>query len=108
VRAIPPSPDRGITIAPYPVGTGLKGMQDHQSALQLRLRGTEDPRVCDDLADAIFEELDSLGRATLGGISIVDMWRQSYTSLGQDAQRRWERSENYYVDAMRASTTRTD
>lgn len=108
VRAIPTSPDRIITLAAYPVGTGLQGMQDHRTGLQIRVRGTEDPRICDDLADAIFDDLDSLGRAVLNGVHVVDVWRQSYTSLGQDAQRRWERSENYYVDAMRATTTRTD
>jgi hypothetical protein len=108
IRKIPTDPDRFISLAAYPVGTDLKGMQDHLSGVQIRLRGTEDPRVCDDLADAVFDELDSLGRATLGTIAVVDMWRQSYTSLGQDAQRRWERSENYYVEAMRATTTRTD
>ncbi|GLH97345.1 minor capsid protein [Phytohabitans aurantiacus] len=108
IRAIPQTPNLLITLAPYPVGTALRGMQDHTSAIQIRVRGTEDPRVCDDLADAIFDDLDSLGRATLNTVAVVDMWRQSYTSLGQDAQNRWERSENYYVEAMRATTNRTD
>lgn len=108
IRGIPDAPDRIITIADYPVPTDLRGMQDHTIGLQFRLRGTNDPRVCSDLGDAIFAELDSLGRATLNGIAVVDAWRQSYTSLGQDANRRWEASHNYYFAAMRATTTRTD
>lgn len=108
IRGIPDAPDKVITIADYPVGTSIKGMQDHTIGVQCRIRGTTDPRVCSDIGDAIFAELDSLGMATLNTIAVVDMWRQSYTSLGQDAQRRWEASHNYYVEAMRASTTRTD
>jgi hypothetical protein len=108
IRAIPDQPDRLITLAPYPIGTGLKGMQDHQTAIQIRVRGTADPRVCDDLADEVFDRLDSSGRRTLNDIAVVDMWRQSYTSLGRDQASRWERSENYYIDAMRATAHRTD
>lgn len=108
IRGIPDAPDRLITIADYPVPTDLRGMQDHTIGLQFRLRGTADPRVCSDIGDAIFAELDSLGRTSLNGIAVVDAWRQSYTSLGQDAQRRWEASHNYYFAAMRATTNRTD
>lgn len=108
IRAIPQQPDRLITLAPYPIGTDLRGMQDHQTAVQIRVRGTQDPRVCDDLADEVFDRLDSSGRRTLNSVSIVDMWRQSYTSLGKDSSDRWERSENYYIDAMRATAHRTD
>ena len=108
IRAVPQAPDRLITLTVYPVGTDLRGMQDHTTGVQIRVRGTTDPRVADDLADAIFDDLDSLGRASVGGIAVVDMWRQSYTSLGQDSAGRWERSENFYVQAMRASDARTD
>lgn len=108
-RIIPISPDRLITLAPYPIGTALPGMADHLTAIQIRVRGIPDDSTdCDDLADDVFDVLDSLGRTTLGGIPIVDMWRQSYTSLGQDTNRRFERSENYYVHAMRPGTNRTD
>ncbi|ROO51077.1 hypothetical protein EDC02_5941 [Micromonospora sp. Llam0] len=108
-RLIPISPDRVITLAPYPIGTSLPGMADHLTAVQVRVRGLPgDSRDCDDLADSIFDVLDSLGRATWSGIPIVDMWRQSYTSLGQDGNGRPERSENYYVHAMRPTSNRTD
>jgi hypothetical protein len=112
IRGIPQTPDRLITLAPYPLdGGGHRGMADHDTALQIRLRGTEDPRVCDDLADAVFTALDSIGSAgpvDLGGVKVVDMWRQSYTSLGVDGNGRWERSENYYALAMRPTANKTD
>lgn len=109
LRAVPPDPDRIITLAAYPVGTDLQGMADHTLGVQIRVRGLPDnPRDCDDLADSIFDELDSTGRATWGDVPVVQAWRQSYTSLGQDANGRWERSENYYVQAMRPTTHRTD
>ena len=109
IRGIPQTPDRLITLAPYPLDGGEhRGMADHDSALQIRVRGTQDPRVCEDLADAVFDLLDSCGRLTLGGIPVVDMWRQSYTSLGADGNGRWERSENYYLNAMRPTANKTD
>jgi hypothetical protein len=113
IRGIPQTPDRLITLAPYPLDGGEhRGMADHDSALQIRVRGTTDPRVCEDLADAIFDLLDSTGsdrsQLDLGGIKVIDMWRQSYTSLGVDTNGRWERSENYYLAAMRPTANKTD
>ncbi|MFG2059666.1 minor capsid protein [Micromonospora sp. NPDC048930] len=109
IRAVPPSPNRIITLAAYPVGTELQGMADHLTGVQIRVRGIPgSPQDCDDLADAIFDELDSLTGVTWGGIPVKQVWRQSYTSLGQDNNSRWERSENYYIDTMRPTAHRTD
>lgn len=108
IRAIPQLPDRFISLAEYPLGSNLRGMADHLTGVQARLRGTADPRVCDDLADAVYDALDSLTGARWGEIPIVQMWRQSYTPLGKDANGRWERSENYYVHAMRPTSNNTD
>lgn len=109
LRGIPQQPDKLITLAAYPRDDNRhRGMADHDTAVQIRVRGDQDSRTCDDLADAIFTELDSLAGVTLGGVPLVQMWRQSYTSLGQDANGRWERSENYYVEAMRPTQHKTD
>lgn len=107
-RAVPQSPDRLITLAAYPLGSTMQGMADHDTAVQIRLRGTTDPRVCDDLADAVYELLNSASNLTFGGVRVVQMWRQSYTSLGQDGSQRWERSENYYLQTMRPTGHNTD
>lgn len=109
VRAIPQQPDRLITLAPYPRDDAdHRGMADHDLALQVRVRGDTDPRTCDDIADAVFAELDSLSGVVLSGVPLVQMWRQSYTSLGQDDNNRWQRSENYYLQAMRPTARKTD
>jgi hypothetical protein len=112
IRGIPQTPDRLITLAPYPLDGGEhRGMADHDTAVQIRIRAGTDPRTCDDLADAVFELLDSLGSdgpVNLGGIPVLDMWRQSYTSLGVDTNGRWERSENFYLLAMRPTVNKTD
>lgn len=108
IRAIPQAPDRLITLAAYPVGSTAPGIADHTTGVQARLRAGPDPRECDDLADAVFDQLDGLAETTLGGIAVVQMWRQSYTSLGHDANGRWERSENFYVQAMRPTANNTD
>jgi|ADGO01.1.fsa_nt_gi hypothetical protein len=69
IRSIPQAPDRLITLAPYAVdGTGLRGLADHQAAVQVRIRGTTDPRTCDETADAVFDALDSLAGVTWHGV----------------------------------------
>lgn len=108
IRAIPQAPDRIITLAAYPIGTARQGLADHDAAVQIRLRGTADPRVVEDQADAVYELLDGARRLTLGGIPVQLVWRQSYTSLGDDTAGRWERSENYYLQAMRPTSNNTD
>jgi hypothetical protein len=108
LRAIPTTPDRIITLAAYPVGGGTPGIADTTTGIQARFRGGTDPRDCDDLADAIHDLLDSATNLTLGGVRVVQLYRQSYASLGQDTNRRWEASHNYYVEAMRPTLNRTD
>ncbi|MCY1141381.1 minor capsid protein [Actinoplanes sp. Pm04-4] len=107
VRDVPPSPDRVITIASYPVSS-TPGLADVIEGLQIRVRGTQDPRVAGDLGDAIFDVLDSAEGLNWGGIAVVQVYRQSYTALGKDERGRWEISHNYYVEAMRPTSNRTD
>lgn len=108
IRLIPQAPDRIVTLAAYPIGGEDPGMADHDTAIQFRLRGTTDPRVCDDLADAVYDLLHGARALTWGGIPIIRMRRQSYTSLGADSNGRWERSENYYLLTMRPTSNNTD
>ena len=107
IRAIPSSPDQIITLAPYVVASE-PGMADITQGVQIRCRGTKDPRVVEDLADAIFDALDSAHGLVWGGVPIVQAYRQSYTALGADSNGRWETSSNYYVEAMRPTSNRTD
>lgn len=107
IRGIPTSPDRIITLAPYVVA-GPAGLADVTQGVQIRVRGTKDPRVAEDLADSIFDALDSAHGLTWSGVPIVQVYRQSYAALGADANGRWETSSNYYVEAMRPTSNRTD
>jgi hypothetical protein len=107
IRAIPAKPDRLITLATYPVASP-PGLADVTEGLQIRVRGTADPRDAGDLGDAIFDVLDSAEGLRWGGIPIVQVYRQSYASLGADTAGRWELSHNYYVEAMRPTANRTD
>lgn len=112
-RYIPPT-GRCITLSAYPTTPGTPGLADVSVGVQVRVRGDGDPVSCDDLADAVFEVLDGAGQRDggpqldLGGVKVVQIWRQSYTPLGPDANGQWERSENFYVDAMRPTTFNTD
>lgn len=107
IRAILPEPDRIITLAPYIVASP-PGLADYTLGLQVRIRGTTDPRICDDIGDLVFDLLDSASNLTLGGIPVVQVYRQSFASLGQDSNSRWEASHNYYFEAMRPTSNRTD
>lgn len=107
IRGIPQSPDRIITLAAYPVAS-IQGMADVTVGVQIRVRGTKDPRTAEDLADAIFDALDSAQGLRWRDVPVVQVYRQSYTSLGQDSAGRWELSSNYYVEAMRPTNHRTD
>lgn len=109
IRGIPQTPDRLIVLAPYVVDSGAyRGLADHDEAIQARIRGTTDPRVCQEIADDVFAALDSAHDLTWQGIAVVQVWRQSYTSLGDDTNGRYEASHNYYLNLMRPTTYRTD
>lgn len=111
-RAIPQTPDTILTLALYVVTAEASATADVAAGVQVRIRGTEDPRICRDLGAEVFDLLDSSGRQFWGSgaqqVSIVDVFRQSQTSLGQDGNGRWEASHNYYVSAMRPTVHRTD
>lgn len=112
-RDIPPTPDTIITLADYPLaGPGRSGLADYLVGVQIRIRGTTDPRIAGDLASELFDLLHESGRQVWGTgpkeVSIVDVYRASYTPLGKDANGRWEASHNYYVEAMRPTIHRSN
>lgn len=106
-RYIPPD-GQCITLSAYPAGPDLPGLADVTVGVQVRVRGDEDPVTCDDLADAAYAVLHGAQALVFGAVAVVQIRRQSYTSLGPDANGRWERSENYFVDAMRPNANNPD
>jgi len=105
---VPQSPDRVITLTDYVVSDDPT-LSDSVIGVQVRTRwGGQDPRPVKDLDGSIFDALHGLEGVDLtGGIHIVNMFRRSGTSMGQDANNRWGRSSNYYATVHRPSQNRT-
>lgn len=104
----PGSPHRVIVVAHYPVAS-LGRTKDTIEGIQVRNRGIPgDPRPANDDADDIRAALDGLEHVLLGGrhVSLIE-WR-SGAPLGQDATRRWETAQNFYLLTARPNAHRTD
>jgi hypothetical protein len=107
IGTVPGSPDRIITLTGYGVDDS-PSLSDSVMGVQVITRtGGSDPRPTDDLADQVFDQLHGLTGVHLpSGIRLVQCLRQSHTPLGQDGNRRWSRSDNYYLSAHRPSPHR--
>lgn len=105
---LPQSPDRVVALAGYGVGDDGT-LSDSTIGVQVTTRwGGQDPRPGDELVDAVFDTLHGLHDATLPtGVRVVLSMRQSWTSLGQDANQRWRMVQNFYVTTHRPSAHRT-
>lgn len=102
----PGTPDRVMTLTPYTVSDD-PSLSDSVQGLQVRLRGTKDPRVVQDMDDAIFDRLHGATGVTLpGGVRLVMALRRSGTPLGADGSGRLERTSNYHLSVHRPSTHR--
>lgn len=105
MRAVPAKPDRIITVSHYP-GHSVFGADDTVEGIQVRNRGpADDPRPADDDADAIRAALDGLEHVDVGGVHVSLIRWQSGSSMGQDGNRRWEMSQNFYVYTARVRRT---
>jgi hypothetical protein len=106
--AMPTTPVRCILLSAYPVSDHISEA-DVTVGVQVRTRAGPDVRDVLDLDDAVWELLHGATDLQLGGVDVVQVARRSSTSLGQarDATGvRWERSSNYYADAMRPTAHR--
>lgn len=105
---VPQTPDRIITLTGYGVSDS-PSLSDSVIGVQVRTRwGGQDPRPSDDLADSIFMLLHGKTQLVLAtGVTIVQCQRQSFGTLGQDENARWEQVQNFYVTVHRPSTNRT-
>lgn len=108
--AVPQSPDRTITLSAY--GVADEPLTNHSIiGVQIRCRWSgADPRYADDLADSIFVLLQGKTNWTIGtgatAVTVVLCERNSYVSLGQDANGRWSNASNYYFHMYYPSTNR--
>lgn len=104
---LPQTPDRAIALTSYPVEDDDE-LSDSILGVQVRTRWEgEDLRLVTDLSDEIFDYLHGREGFTLStGITIVLCERNSGAPLGQDENRRWEHSDNYYLTLWRPSENR--
>lgn len=93
---LPTTPDRAIALAAYgvdqfaddPVNT------DSTQGVQARIRGTTDPTVADDIADAVFHALQGWQNRPAG---ILLCTRRINAPMGVDGNQRWERADSYHL-----------
>lgn len=100
-------PARAVSLLDYPVRDEVEG-SDSTVGVQFISRGTADRRTALRIDDAIFDTLHNATALTLNGVYVVQAYRRSGVSLGQDQNRRWLQSSNYYLDLSRPTNNRVD
>lgn len=101
LRATPPSPDRVITLTEY-LQTAQPGLTDSLVTINFMIRGTSDPNEAARLEHLVYLSLQGRRGALPNGALINQMWLQSATRVGPDANRRHVRSANYYAQFNRS------
>ena len=104
VGDLPPTPDQVIGLRAYFVEA--EGNGDEITAVQVRVRGLPNSTVsCDDIADAITDRLHYAEPGHLGEIPVSLIWRYSGpVPMGQDGNRRTERTDNYNIHTLRTTS----
>jgi minor capsid protein len=100
IESMPPAPDDAVCLSLYGAGaTDARNGWDIRS-LQVRTRGTADPRPSRRRAEAIYSALHGLARVELpGGIWLVLAAAQATPApMGIDATGRHEHVTNYRLD----------
>jgi hypothetical protein len=96
------TPHRQIALATYQIPNGLTGA-DAVYAIQARLRGLPNEETdADDLVDAVTNALCWVRSVMWGETAIAQVYLQSGTELGTDAQQRTEHTLNFYVQLTRS------
>lgn len=101
VGAVPSTPKRAVAMNSYTVQmhpTPIVGVQFHFAAF--------DPDDLTEMAQAVSDVLEGRWGGMLGTVRLVASAWQSGTSLGQDANGREQRTENYYLTIARSIPNR--
>ncbi|UVK61349.1 tail terminator [Microbacterium phage Gingerbug] len=99
--AVPSTPRRAVAMNSYTVAmhpTPIVGVQFHFAAY--------DPDDLTAMAQAVSDVLEGRWGGMLGTVRLVASAWQSGTSLGQDANGREQRTENYYLTIARSIPNR--
>ncbi|RLV56060.1 hypothetical protein D9V41_09230 [Aeromicrobium phragmitis] len=97
---VPQTPDDVITLSAYGVDDDVTEGRS-VVGVQIRNRATagDNPRPARELAAAIFTTLHGRTQITLAtGLRVHQINRASWTSGGQDSNRRWSMIQNFYAD----------
>jgi hypothetical protein len=104
-NAVPASPDRVIVLTPYAAADDPTQAETTLS-VQVRVRGTKDPRTAYALDDAVFEAWQNLPRSLVGGAMVAGIYRTSSAYMGMDSNGRHEHVSNYDIRAHRPTLHR--
>lgn len=96
IATTPPNADQAITLTDYTLAADPK-LSDRLVGLQLRFRGGTAPAVVRDRAELAYAALQGFRGALPNGQRVVQIFWQSETQIGPDANGRHVRSVNYYV-----------
>ncbi|MFF7295310.1 minor capsid protein [Streptomyces sp. NPDC008265] len=99
IEALPPAPDRAISLALYDAGPQESRDDDEDRRLQIRVRGTADPRVSRDRCEALHTALQGLANVELPGGYLLTLAaaRGTPAPMGTDATGRHEHVVNFDV-----------
>lgn len=107
IGAMPPLPERIVVLAHYPVDDHV-ALTHVIAGIQVRTRAGPTPVDVQDLDDEVYDALQGLAQTTFGLAHVKQCYRRSSAALGQtrDGRDLWERTSNYYLDAVHATTHR--
>lgn len=94
VATMPASPDRMVVLTVYSA-LDDPSQADSVRRLQIRTRGTRDPRVATDMQDTVFGLLQNLPRQQIGDLTVAGCWRRSAAYLGVDGNGRHDEVSNW-------------
>ncbi|MGZ9931966.1 minor capsid protein [Streptomyces sp. NC-S4] len=106
IEAMPPAPDLAVSLALYDAGAHTSRDDDQDRRLQIRVRGTADPRVSRDRCEALHDALHGLAGVELpGGIWLTLATARGLPApMGPDSSGRHEHVVNLDL-ALAAPTT---
>lgn len=101
LKTVPAAPDRVIVLNVYTPGqTDNPTIPMTQYAVQVRVRGrANQPLDTDETLDAVYNLLHGQEARTYGTVTTTQTLRASSVPMGQDANKRYEHADNYYIDA---------
>ncbi|MDO5500422.1 MAG: minor capsid protein [Propionibacteriaceae bacterium] len=95
LKRLPASPDQAISVTLYDHEDAAYGLADAWARVQLRFRAPGPVTAVDDLADAAHAVLNDRHNFDMGGVRVSRARRLNVAPMGQDANRREERADNY-------------